>query len=154
MTSDEFRKLGYQLIDWISAYRERIETLPVMSQAQPGAIKAMLPRTPPEHGESLDRVLKDIDPIILPGITHWNHPSFFAYFPSNTMLPSVLADLLCAGLGAQGMSWQTSPAATELEEVVMDWLRQMTGLSENFTGTIHDTASTATLCSLLCARER
>ena len=154
MTPEEFRQLGHKLVDWVADYRAHIEDLPVMSQVAPGDIKSKLPKHPPERGESLDKALNEIAPLILPGITHWNHPSFFAYFPSNAMLPSVLADLLCAGLGAQGMSWQTSPAATELEEVVMDWLRQMTGLSENFTGTIHDTASTATLCSLLCARER
>jgi aromatic-L-amino-acid decarboxylase len=150
----EFRELGHTLVDWIADYRERIETLPVMSRVQPGEIAAMLPGAPPQNAEGLADVIADLERIVLPGITHWNHPGWFAYFPSNTDLSSVLADLVTAGLGAQGMSWQTSPAATEVEDVVMEWLRQMLGLSEAFTGVIHDSASTATLCALLCARER
>jgi aromatic-L-amino-acid decarboxylase len=126
----------------------------VMSPVAPGAIRAQLPPAPPERGGTLDAALADLRGVILPGITHWNHPGFFAYFPSNTSLASVLADLAAAGLGAQCMSWQTSPAATELEEVVMDWLRQMVGLSPQFTGVIQEFASTATLVALLCARER
>jgi aromatic-L-amino-acid/L-tryptophan decarboxylase len=149
-----FRTLGHTLVDWIAAYREDLERRPVMSPAQPGDVKTKLPPTPPQVGGGLGGILKDLDRIILPGITHWNHPGFFAYFPSNSDLSSVLADLVCAGLGAQGMSWQTSPAATELEDVTMDWLRQMLELPQAFTGVIHDTASTATLCALLCARER
>ena len=154
METHEFRRLGHELVEWIAAYRERMPELPVMSPLGPGAVKAQLPREPPLQGEPLDGALADLERIVLPGITHWNHPGFFAYFPSNSSLASVLADLACAGLGAQGMSWQTSPAATELEEVVMDWLRQMLGLSADFTGVIQDTASTATFCALLCARER
>ncbi|MGZ6081743.1 MAG: pyridoxal-dependent decarboxylase [Myxococcaceae bacterium] len=125
MTPDEFRALGHQLIEWVAAYRERLPTLPVMSPVQPGEVRSHFDPSPPEHGVPLASVLPQLDEAILPGITHWNHPRFFAYFPSNSMLPSVLADLVAAGLGAQGMSWQTSPAATELEDVVMDWLRQM-----------------------------
>ncbi|HKM91625.1 MAG TPA: pyridoxal-dependent decarboxylase, partial [Candidatus Acidoferrales bacterium] len=154
MTPEEFRRTGHALVDWIAEYRAGIERLPVMSPAAPGAIRAQLPAAPPERGAPMDAVLADLDRVILPGITHWNHPGFFAYFPSNTSLASVLADLAAAGLGAQCMSWQTSPAATELEEVVMDWLRQMVGLSRQFTGVIQEFASTATLCALLCARER
>jgi aromatic-L-amino-acid/L-tryptophan decarboxylase len=154
MTPDEFRRHGYKLIDWIADYRSGIEQLPVMSPVHPGSIRAQLPATPPPEGESLDGALADLERIVLPGISHWHHPSFFAYFPSNSSLASVLADLATAGLGAQCMSWQTSPAATEVEEVTMDWLRQMLGLSESFTGVIHDTASTAMLCALICARER
>lgn len=154
MTPEEFRRTGHALVDWIAEYRAGIERLPVMSRVAPGAIRAQLPAAPPERGAALDAVLADLDRVILPGITHWNHPGFFAYFPSNMSLASVLADLTIAGLGAQCMSWQTSPAATELEEVVMDWLRQMVGLSKQFTGVIQDFASTATLCALLCARER
>jgi len=150
----EFRQLGHALIDWIADYREHIDALPVMSRVQPGAIAAMLPGAPPQKAEGLADVIADLERIVLPGITHWNHPGWFAYFPSNTDLSSVLADLVTAGLGAQGMSWQTSPAATEVEDVVMEWLRQMLGLSDAFTGVIHDSASTATLCALLCARER
>jgi aromatic-L-amino-acid decarboxylase len=154
MDSATFRRLGYQLVDWIAAYRERLESLPVMSTVEPGAVRASFPREPPAQGGRLPEALASLDRTVLPGITHWNHPSFFAYFPANTSLASALADLLAAGLGAQGMSWQTSPAVTEIEEVVMEWLRQMLGLSGAFTGVIQDTASTATLCALLCARER
>jgi aromatic-L-amino-acid/L-tryptophan decarboxylase len=154
MTPDEFRRLGHRLIDWVADYRERIETLPVMSRVRPGEIRAALPKQPPQAGGGLEAALPSLDSTIVPGITHWNHPGFFAYFPSNFDLAAVLGDLVCAGLAPQGMSWQTSPAATELEEVVMDWLRQALGLSSAFTGVIHDTASTATLCALLCARER
>ena len=154
MTPEEFRRRGHALVDWIAEYRVGIERLPVMSPVAPGAIRAQLPAEPPLHGGELDAALADLDRMILPGITHWNHPGFFAYFPSNTSLASVLADLAAAGLGAQCMSWQTSPAATELEEVVMDWLRQMVGLSRQFTGVIQGFASTSTLVALLCARER
>ncbi len=121
---------------------------------QPGEIRAAFPAHPPQQGGRLDEALAALDRDVMPGITHWNHPSFFAYFPSNTSYASILADIVASGLGVQGMSWQTSPAATEVEEVVMDWLRQMAGLSEAWTGVIHDTASTATLTALLCARER
>jgi aromatic-L-amino-acid decarboxylase len=154
MNTDEFRRTGHELIEWIAAYRERMEDLPVMSPAQPGDIAAQLPSEPPRQGEGLARIIQDLDRIVLPGITHWNHPGFFAYFPSNSDLASVLGDIACAGLGAQGMSWQTSPAVTEIENVVMDWLRQMLGLPESFTGVIQDSASSATFCALLCARER
>jgi aromatic-L-amino-acid decarboxylase len=154
MTPDEFRRLGHALVEWVASYRERIAALPVQSPVRPGEIRARFAAAPPERGGGLDGAIAALDASVMPGITHWNHPRFFAYFPSNTSLSSVLADLVCAGLGAQGMSWQTSPAATEVEQVVMDWLRQMLGLSAAWTGVIHDTASTATLCALLCARER
>jgi len=154
MDAKEFRRFGYQLIDWVADYREGLARLPVMSQVQPGEIRASFPAHPPREGGRLDEALAALDRDVLPGITHWNHPSFFAYFPSNTSYASILADLVASGLGVQGMSWQTSPAATELEEVVMDWLRQMIGLDEAWTGVIHDTASTATFTALLCARER
>ena len=154
MDAQEFRRLGYQLVDWIADYREGLERLPVMSQAQPGEIRAAFPAHPPQQGGRMDQALAALDRDVMPGITHWNHPSFFAYFPSNTSYSSILGDLAASGIGAQGMSWQTSPAATEVEEVVMDWLRQMVGLSPAFTGVIHDTASTATFTALLCAREK
>ena len=154
MTPDEFRELGHLFVDWVADYRARVETLPVMSQVSPGGIRAQLPREPPARGSSLAGIVAELDRIVVPGITHWNHPSFFAYFPSNTSLASVLADIVISGLGAQAMSWQTSPAATELEETMMDWLRQMLALDVGFSGVIHDTASTATLCALVCARER
>ncbi len=154
MTPDEFRRLGHELIEWVARYRETVAERPVMSPARPGSIRAQLPAEPPLDGRPLDGVLAEVEQVLMPGITHWNHPAFFAYFPSNSGLASVLADLLSSGLGVQGMSWQTSPSATELEEVVMDWLRQMIGLPGGFTGVIQDTASTATLVALLCARER
>ena len=154
MDPSEFRRLGHELVDWIAEYREHIEELPVMSRAQPGDVAGKMPAAPPAQPEGLDGIVADLDAIVMPGITHWNHPGFFAYFPSNSDLSSVLADLVCSGLGVQGMSWQTSPAATEVEEVVMDWLRQMLDLPETFTGVIQDTASTSTFCALLCARER
>src|SRR5690349_6239884 len=122
MTPDEFREFGHALIEWVASYRERISSLPVMSQVQPGEIRRLLPPHPPERGASVRSLLPELDRVILPGITHWNHPRFFAYFPSNTDLSSVLADIVASGLGAQGVSWQTSPAATEVEEVVMEWL--------------------------------
>jgi len=153
MDADEFRRVGHALVDWIAQLRESAATRPVMSQVKPGEIRARLPASPPEHGGELDFIAR-LDADVMPGITHWNHPAFFAYFPSNASYASILGDLACAGLGVQGMSWQTSPAATEVEEVMMDWLRQMVGLSEAWTGVIHDTASTATLGALICARER
>ncbi len=154
MDPDEFRKLGHELVDWVADYRQRMGDLPVMSPVQPGDIHVRFPAEPPQTGEGLDGIVADLDRIVLPGITHWNHPGWFAYFPSNTDLSSVLADLVASGLGPQCMSWQTSPAATEVEDVVMDWLRQMVGLPSDFAGAIQDTASTATFCALLCARER
>ncbi|HET9622461.1 MAG TPA: pyridoxal-dependent decarboxylase [Kofleriaceae bacterium] len=154
MDASEFRRLGHALVDWIADYREQLAERPVMSQVAPGEIRARLPREPPARGGGAHEIIAHLERDVLPGITHWNHPSFFAYFPSNTSYASVLGDLVCAGLGVQGMSWQTSPAATEIEEVVMDWLRQMIGLSPAWTGVIHDTASTATLGALICARER
>jgi aromatic-L-amino-acid decarboxylase len=154
MDTHEFRLLGHQLIDWVADYREHISEYPVMSRVHPGEVAAQLPAEPPRRAEGLATISADLERVVLPGITHWNHPGFFAYFPSNSDLSSVLADLVAAGLGVQGMSWQTSPAATEVEDVVMEWLRQMLGLSDAFSGVIQDTASTATLCALLCARER
>ena len=154
MTPDEFRVLGHQLIEWVAAYRERLPELPVMSPVKPGEVRRHFAQAAPDQGVPVEGLLPLLDAAILPGVTHWNHPRFFAYFPSNSMLPSVLADLVAAGLGAQGMSWQTSPAATELEEVAMEWLRQLVGLPPTFSGVIQDTASTATLVALLCARER
>jgi aromatic-L-amino-acid decarboxylase len=154
MDAAQFRQLGHALVDWIAEYRETLEARPVMSRVLPGEIKARLPSQPPEHGGSAHDLIARLEADVLPGITHWNHPGFFAYFPANASYASILGDLVCAGLGVQGMSWQTSPAATEVEEVVMDWLRQMVGLSAAWTGVIHDTASTATLGALICARER
>jgi aromatic-L-amino-acid decarboxylase len=154
MEPAEFRRAGHELIEWIADYREHMGDLPVMSRVQPGEVEARLPAEPPLKGDGLGDIIEDLDHTVMPGITHWNHPGWFAYFPSNTDLASVLADLVASGLGPQGMSWQTSPAATEVENVVMEWLRQMLGLPADFSGVIHDSASSATFCALLCARER
>jgi len=128
MTPEEFRRYGKELVDWIADYQERIESFPVLSQVEPGAIRKRLPVSPPETGERFDAMMRDVEEIVLPGITHWQSPSFFAYFPSNSSGPSVLGELLSAGLGIQGMIWATSPAATELETHVLDWLVDMLGL--------------------------
>lgn len=154
MNSDDFRRHGHQLVDWMADYMRDVGTLPITPAVRPGDIRRQLPSSPPESGEPFDNLLQDFTGIIVPGMTHWNHPGWFAYFPANNSPPSVLAEMLIATLGAQCMSWATSPAATELEQVTMDWLRQMLGLPEGFTGVIQDTASTATLVALLCARER
>src|SRR6185312_5671726 len=154
MTPEEFRRHGHQLIDWIADYRACVSGLPVRSTVEPGAIRAQLPATPPAAAESFDRIFHDLDEILLPGLTHWQHPAFFGYFPSNGELSSVLGDYLSTGLGVLGLSWQSSPALTELEEVTTDWVRQMVGLSSAWSGVIQDTASTSTLVALLCARER
>jgi len=154
MTPDEFRAFGHRLIDWIADYRAGIADLPVMSQARPGDLKAQLPLEAPQAGESPEAILADVEKLIVPGLSHWQHPGFFAYFPSNGLLSSVLGDYLSTGLGTLGLAWQSCPALTELEEVVTDWLRRMCGLSDRWSGVIQDTASTSTLVALLCARER
>jgi aromatic-L-amino-acid decarboxylase len=151
---DEFRGFGHEFIDWVADYFEGIEQYPVLSSAKPGDIKRRLPTAPPEKGETMEEIFRDFREIIIPGVTHWQHPCWFAYFPANNSPASVLAELLTAGLGAQCMVWQTSPAAAELEERVLDWLRQMLGLPAGMAGVIQDTASTATLCALLSAREK
>jgi aromatic-L-amino-acid decarboxylase len=154
MTPEEFRRFGHRLVDWVADYRARMAELPVMSTVEPGALKAVLPPSPPREPEPFDAVLRDLDRLILPGISHWQHPRFHGYFPSNGELSSVLGDYLSTGLGVIGLSWQSSPALTELEEVVLDWLRQMVDLSGAWSGVIQDTASTSTLVALICARER
>ena len=154
MNTEEFRKIGHQLIDWIADYRAHIADLPVRSRVEPGEVRAQFPATPPIHPESFDGIFDDLEKIILPGLSLWQHPSFFGYFPANGELSSVLGDYLSTGLGVLGLSWQSSPALTELEEVVTDWMRQMLGLSNTWSGVIQDTASTSTLVALLCARER
>jgi aromatic-L-amino-acid decarboxylase len=154
MDKETFRHFGYRFVDWMVEYFAKIETLPVKSPLKPGEVRKRLPEKPPVQAESMDAVFQDFQDIVLPGITHWQHPSWFAYFPANNSPPSILAEMLTAGIGAQCMVWQTSPAAAELEEVVLDWLRQMLGLPEGMAGVIQDTASTATLVALLSAREK
>lgn len=154
MHHEEFRKIGHQLIDMIADYRAGIAALPVMARTAPGEVRGNLPGAPPERAEPVEAVLRDLQEVILPGLTHFQHPRFFGFFPANASLASVLGDYASTGLGALGISWQSSPALTELEEVVTDWLRQMVGLSDAWSGVIQDTASTSTLVALLCARER
>jgi aromatic-L-amino-acid decarboxylase len=153
MKNDEFRKYAHEFVDWMADYFENIEDFPVVSKTRPGEILDKLPDSPPREGETIDKIMHDFNSTILPGMTHWQHPSFHAYFPANNSYPSILAEMLTATLGAQCMVWQTSPAATELEERVMNWLRDMIGLPADFHGVIQDTASTATLVALLTARE-
>lgn len=150
----DFRKYGHDLVDWMADFFESIESYPVKSQVNPKDIINKLPAAAPKEGENFADIFEDFQRIILPGITHWQHPKFFAYFPANSSYPSVLGEMLTAALGAQCMIWQTSPAAAELEERVMDWLRDMIGLPEGYSGVIQDSASSATLASLLTAREK
>src|SRR5271169_4032319 len=160
MSPEEFRRQGHALVDWIADYHSRIESFPVLSRVKPGEIRSKLPPNAPEQGEAFNQILGDIEHVILPGITHWQSPNFYAYFPANASGPAILGDLLSAGLGVQGMLWSTSPACTEVETHVLDWLVPMLGLPEKFLststggGVIQDTASSATLCALLAARER
>lgn len=160
MTPAEFRQHGHAVVDWIADYYERIESFPVLSQVAPGEVRAALPAHPPERGEGFDGVLTDLDTTILPGITHWQHPSFFAYFPANASGPAILGDLLASGLGVQGMLWATSPAATELETLVLDWFAELLDLPPRFRsdgaggGVIQHTASDAALVALLAALHR
>jgi len=160
MTQEAFRRHGYAVVDWIADYHSRVESLPVLSQVDPGQIRASLPAQPPAKGEPFEDMLRDVEKLILPGITHWQSPNFFAYFCSNNSGPSILGELLSAGLGVQGMLWATSPACTELETHALDWLVDMLGLPDKFLsthaggGVIQDTASSASLCAVLAARER
>lgn len=154
MKDEEFRRYGHEFIDWVADYLETLGDRPVVPDVKPGAVRSALPARPPLKPEPMEAVFKDFKEAILPGITHWQHPGWYAYFPASSSPASLLGEILTAGLGAQCMSWQTSPAATELEDLVMDWLRQMVGLPDGMSGVIQDTASTATLCALLSARER
>jgi aromatic-L-amino-acid/L-tryptophan decarboxylase len=160
MAPDEFRRRGKEMVDWIADYYERVESFPVLSQVRPGELRGALPANAPERGESFDAMMADVERLILPGITHWQSPNFFAYFPSNNSFPSILGEMLSAGLGVQGMLWATSPACTELETHVLDWLVDMLALPAKFAssgpggGLIQDTASSSSLCALLAARER
>jgi len=160
MTIDEFKNNGYKVIDWIADYYKNVDSFPVLSQSAPGDIRKQLPDHPPEDGETFEAVLADMNEKILPGITHWQSPNFFAFFPCNSTGPAILGDMLSTGLGVQGMLWATSPACTELETHVLDWLVDMLDLPEKFKstgnggGVIQDTASSATLCALVAAREK
>lgn len=160
MTSAEFRRHGHALIDWIAEYLDTVEEHPVQSTVEAGGVRAGLPERPPDKGEPFEAVLADLEELILPGLTHWQSPTFFGYFPANASYPSILGELLSAGLGVQGMLWSTSPAATELETQVLDWLVDLLALPDHFRftgsggGVIQEAASSATLCALVAARER
>ena len=160
MTPEQFRHCGKLVVDWVADYYQSIASLPVLSQVQPGHIRAQLPAGPPLQGEPFESLLSDLQKVIVPGVTHWQSPNFFAYFPANASGPAILGDLVSSALGVQGMLWATSPACTELETHVLDWLVTMLGLPERFLssstggGVIQDTASSATLCAMLAARER
>jgi len=154
MDPEIFRQEAHKLVDWITDYYKEIEKYPIKAACKPGSVIAAIPGSPPAEPEKMTNIFNDFERIIMPGITHWQSPGFFAYFPANTSFPSMLAEMLTSALGAQCMKWETSPAATELEEALMNWLRQMIGLPDGFKGVIQDTASTATLCAILSARER
>ncbi len=160
MSINEFKENGYKVIDWIADYYENIESYPVLSMIKPGELRKSLPKNPPKDGENFNNILNDMDDKIIPGVTHWQSPNFFAYFPCNATGPAILGDLLSSGLGIQGMLWASSPACTELESHVLDWLVDMLHLPEKFKsdsfggGVIQDTASSATLCALIAAREK
>ncbi len=154
MTPDEFRAAGHQLIDWIAEYRSGLAEGPVLARTEPGAVAASFPSTPPVEPVELAKLIDDLERIVVPGLTQVQHPMHYGWFPSNASLSSVLGDITSSGLGGLGISWESCPALTEVEEVVCDWMRQLTGLSDQWSGTIHDTASTACLVALLAARER
>ena len=154
MSPEEFRRFGHQVVDWIADYRARVAKLPVVTDAKPGELLARLPASPPASPEGFDAVMRDLDELVLPALSHWQHPRFFGYFPSNGDLASVLGDFVSTGLGVLGLAWQSAPALTELEERTVDWLRQMIGLGTAWSGVIQDTASTGSLIAMLCARER
>jgi aromatic-L-amino-acid decarboxylase len=153
MGREDFRRFGHELIDWVSDYLEHVEDLPVLSQIQPGDLKAQLPTAPPEKGEAMEQIIADVDRLIVPALTHWSHPSFFAYFATSTSAPGIFGELLSAAFDNKAMLWRTSPASTELEEVTLDWLRQMMGLDAGMTGIIYDTASVSSMHAIAAARE-
>jgi aromatic-L-amino-acid decarboxylase len=153
MSKEEFRRFGHELIDWVAEYLEHVEDLPVLAQIEPGDLKAQLPAVPPEKGEAMEKIIADVDRLIVPALTHWNHPSFFAYFATSTSGPGIFGELLSAAFDNKAMLWRTSPASTELEEVTLDWLRQMMGLDEGMTGIIYDTASVSSMHAIAAARE-
>ena len=153
MSPEDFRRFGHQLIDWVSDYLERAQDLPVMAQIEPGDLKAQLPAAPPAKGEPMDQIIADVDRLIVPALTHWSHPSFFAYFATSTSAPGIFGELLSAAFDNKAMLWRTSPASTELEEVTLDWLRQMMGLDAGLIGIIYDTASVSSMHAIAAARE-
>jgi len=153
MGAEEFRRFGREVVDWVADYLARPERFPVLAQVEPGGLRSRLPPAPPERGEPMSQILEDFERLVVPAVTHWNHPSFFAYFATSASAPGVLGELLAAALDNKSMLWRTSPASTELEEVALDWLRQLMGLPAEFGGVIYDTASVATLHAVAAARE-
>ena len=153
MNKEDFRRLGHDLIDWIADYFDHIDDLPVLAAIEPGDLKAKLPTSAPAQGESMEAIIADLDRLIVPALTHWSHPSFFAYFATSTSAPGIFGELLSAAFDNKAMLWRTSPASTELEEVVLDWLRQMMGLDPGMVGIIYDTASVSSLHAIAAARE-
>jgi aromatic-L-amino-acid decarboxylase len=153
MNQEDFRRFGHVLIDWVADYLEHVEDLPVLAQIEPGDLKTQLPAVPPEKGEPMEHIIADVDRLIVPALTHWSHPSFFAYFATSTSAPGIFGELLSAAFDNKAMLWRTSPASTELEEVTLDWLRQMMGLDAGLTGIIYDTASVSSLHAIAAARE-
>lgn len=154
MPPEEFRRYGHQLVDWIADFLANREQHPVLSALTPGELRAQLPQAPPQSGESMHNILADVDRLIMPAMTHWNHPDFFAYFAISTSGPGIFGDMLSAAFNVNAMLWKSCPASTELEQVTLDWLRQMLGLPENFWGIIYDTASVSTMHGLAAAREQ
>ena len=153
MPKEDFRRLGHELIDWIADYFDHVDELPVLAAIEPGDLKAKLPGSAPEQGESMESIITDLDRLIVPALTHWSHPSFFAYFATSTSAPGIFGELLSAAFDNKAMLWRTSPASTELEEVVLDWLRQMMGLDPGLIGIIYDTASVSSMHAIAAARE-
>src|SRR5947207_7129092 len=153
MPAEDFRRYGHEIVDWIADYFEKIDELPVLAQIEPGDLKAHLPATPPEKGEPMEAILADVDRLIVPALTHWSHPSFFAYFATSTSAPGIFGEMLSAAFDVKSMLWRTSPASTELEEVALDWLRQMMGLDSGLSGFIYDTASVSSMHAIASARE-
>ncbi len=153
MSAPDFRRFGHELVDWISDYFERIEELPVLAQIEPGSLKSQLPTGPPARGEAMENIIADVDRLIVPALTHWSHPAFYAYFATSTSAPGIFGELLSAAFDNKAMLWRTSPASTELEEVTLDWLRQMMGLDPGYTGMIYDTASVSSMHAMAAARE-
>src|SRR4030081_3298295 len=153
MSKEDFRRFGHELVDWVAEYLEHVKDLPVLAQIEPGDLKARLPVVPPETGEAMEEIIRDVDRLLVPALTHWSHPSFFAYFATSTSAPGIFGELLSAAFDNKAMLWRTSPASTELEEVTLDWLRQMMGLEAGLTGIIYDTASVSSMHAIAAARE-
>ncbi len=151
MSADDFRRYGHEVVDWISDYLGRVEKYPVLAQVEPGELKAQLPPSAPAQGEKMEDILADVDRLVVPALTHWNHPAFFAYFSISASAPGIFGEMLAAAFNVNGMLWRTSPASTDMEEVTRSWLRELMGLSPEFDGIIYDTASVSTMHAIAAA---